>query len=269
MAIKATFKDRENSTTVSGLYQWDYGQVLEIEAVDLPAIVEVHFACPNMKEAIVRSCSVVNGVGTVTIPDVCLEQSGTISAWVYAIEGTGGRTVKTITLPITARTRPNISQDIPVEVSSRYTELITEVNEAVGALQTGAVAVAFATNAEEASHANTAGNASSASHATFADRANGATHADWASRAAYTSILNQSSEPKDSVVLPRDFAVYAVVLIKNQNGSVSTITDLLVIDNPATSWESGHLIYDSSNLSITPKDSAYKIDVVIQLVCNK
>ena len=49
MAIKAVFKSGEKAVTVPGLYQWDYGQVLEIESVELPAAnVEVHFSCDNI-----------------------------------------------------------------------------------------------------------------------------------------------------------------------------------------------------------------------------
>ena len=101
MAIKVNFSNNSNSTTVSGLYQWDYGQGLEIECVELGSeIMEVHFAYRGMAEAIVRSCSFSNGVGTVTIPDGCLEQTNDVVAWVYSVGSTQGHTVKTINLPI-------------------------------------------------------------------------------------------------------------------------------------------------------------------------
>ena len=45
MNIKAFFPAGVDSITVSGLTQWDYGRKLEIQADDLPALVEVHFAC--------------------------------------------------------------------------------------------------------------------------------------------------------------------------------------------------------------------------------
>ncbi len=178
MAIKVVFPADSHTATVQGLFQWDYGQVLEIEAADMGnEIVEVHFACTNMSEAIVRPCSFSNGIGTVTIPDQCLEQASTITAWVYKIVGTEGHTVKTITLPITARTRPSVARDIPQEVSNRYTELITEVNEAVDDLEKGKITVAKAINADTAARATTAGNASSANYATSAGSAATATKA--------------------------------------------------------------------------------------------
>ena len=166
MSLKATFTEGSNSTTVKGLYQWDYGQTLEIESADLGSeITEVHFACSGMNEAIVRSCAFSNGIGTVTIPDQCLEQSSSINAWVYLIDETQGHTAKTIALPITQRVRPSKSRDIPTEISDRYTELITKVNEAVNALENGDVVVAKATEATTAGHATSAGNAATANHA--------------------------------------------------------------------------------------------------------
>lgn len=169
MALKASFPQGTDLITVSGLFQWDYGQALEIESSDIGSeIVEVHFASSNMIEAIVRSCSFSNGVGTVIIPDTCLEQSKTISAWVYQISGTQGHTTKTILLPITERTRPSIAPDIPAVVYDKYTELITSINEAVDALEKGTVTAAKATDAVNANYAGSAANAASANFSTTA-----------------------------------------------------------------------------------------------------
>lgn len=173
MALKATFPAGSTSTTVMGIYQWDYGRELEIEALDLGSeIVEIHFACPYMNEAIVRACTFTDGVGKVTIPDICLEQSNPVTAWIYQIQGTEGHTSKSITLPITARTRPSVSRDIPNVVSDQYTELLTAVNETVEDLKNGDITVSKANSATNANYATSAGNASTANFATSADSAN-------------------------------------------------------------------------------------------------
>ena len=92
MALKVTIPAGIPAVSVSGLFQWDYGRVLEIESVDIGSeVLEIHFACEKMQEAIVRPCSFSNGVGSITIPDVCLEQSTPITAWIYKIEGTEGK----------------------------------------------------------------------------------------------------------------------------------------------------------------------------------
>lgn len=166
MAIKAVFKPGETKTSVQGLYQWDYGQVLEVESPDLiVSNVEVHFSCDTMNEAIVRNCSVLNGVVSAVIPDSCLEQASNVTAWVYVIDGTQGHTALTVTLPIIARKRPSTTDAPTQEHTSKYEELITEVNEAVSALKTGAVVVKRALDADDATYATTAGNASTAGFA--------------------------------------------------------------------------------------------------------
>ena len=197
MAIKALFPNGQNSITVSGLYQWDYGQELEIESADLGSIVaEVHFACSSMSEAIVRPCAFSSGAGTVTIPDECLEQSSTITAWIYEIAGTQGRTRKVLTIPVTARTRPSVGRDIPTEITDQYTELITEINEAIDDIENGVVNVKYAEEADTAKEATHAGNASTATHAISADEA---THATNATNAQSATVLKDTDQNIDVV----------------------------------------------------------------------
>jgi hypothetical protein len=132
--IRAVFTAGLDAITVHGLHQWDYGQTLEIHDKTLPSLVEVHFACPGMRDAIVRPCAVVQGVATAAIPDLCLEQASPVQAWIYEIGATSGRTIRTITLPMMSRPRPALSKDIPAEVGDKYTELIGEVNRVVDSL---------------------------------------------------------------------------------------------------------------------------------------
>ena len=178
MAIKALFLSGKNETLTDSLYQWDYGQELEIEAADLGSgEVEVHFACPSMSEALVRLCYLTDGIGTVIVPDDCLEQSSTITAWIYEIAGTQGRTRKVITIPVIARTRPSVGRDIPTEIYDKYTEVITEIGKALADLKSGNIVVKKATEAVTATSATSAGNASSASYAISAGSANTASKA--------------------------------------------------------------------------------------------
>lgn len=172
MAIKALFPEGTTSITLNPLFQWDYGQELEIEAAGLPSLIEVHFACKDMTEAVVHTCSCVEGIATVAIPDRCLEQSGEITAWVYEIDGSAGRTIYSIKIPITARTRPARSESIPQAVQDTYTQLITEVNDLLDALQSGAVTVGYATKAGSADKATTADSATTATSANTAGSAN-------------------------------------------------------------------------------------------------
>lgn len=170
MAIKVQFPVGESNVTVRGLYQWDYGQVLEIECVEFGSdTLEFHFACPNMSEAIVRTCTFSNYIGTVPIPDECLEQTGSVTAWICRRDSTQRHTIKTIVLPLTARTRPgNMLDDIPASRADAIGQLIEEFNEAIDALENGNVTVAKADQANTAGHATTAGSATNATNATYA-----------------------------------------------------------------------------------------------------
>lgn len=200
MSIKVSIPANQNTITVGGLYQWDYGQVLEIECVELGSeIMEVHFACHGMTEAIVRPCTFANGVGTVTIPDRCLEQASNITAWVYKINGTQGHTVKTITLPVVARTRPSKTQDVPNEYINKYAEALTEINEAVNAIENGNVTAAEAKHTLEADHAKTATSAVSATQATKAVRADIATTASGFLLSDAPIILTNSTIPSQLI----------------------------------------------------------------------
>lgn len=171
--IQAVFLSGQTEIMVNGLHQWDYGRKLEIHALDLPAQVEVHFACLGMREATVRTCAIINGVGSVTIPNECLEQSAPIMVWIYAITsgGTAGVTVKKAVLNIMERARPTSIGPEPEEVPSAYEQLSADVNKQIGSLKSGEVVVAKAETANTANGAERAFYADDAEHASTADTA--------------------------------------------------------------------------------------------------
>lgn len=224
MVIKARFTEGVTSVTTKSLYQWDYGQKLEIESADLPAMFEVHFACQGMKEAVVVPCSTTDGVGVVTIPNKCLEQSSTITAWVYEIDGETGSTTKVIAIPVVPRVRPSGNEDMPQHIEDKYTELLSRLNDALTALESGNIVVAKAAIAETADYATASGNAASATHATEAQTAVAARDALYSSEAVHAQGLQKLlyhekfEEPVTSVTLPnaggfRVDGLYVVVLI--------------------------------------------------------
>lgn len=242
MTIKVDFLDGVTEKRVSPLYQWDYGQTMEIESPDFSTIVEVHFGCPQLQEAIVHACSVVNSVATVRIPDRCLEQSGTITAWIYEIEGTTGTTTKVVYIPVVARTRPPRTHEIPEEVSDKYTELITEVNEAVDALTTGEVAVASAVNATSAVRATHADNASSAAYASSAGLAQNASCDENGKNIANTYLSTEDewhpcvSEFYESI----PFGSYQFKVVSPSNSNLYYYTIMTVSESE---WSSSHMCF--------------------------
>lgn len=88
------------------LWQYDYGQRLQIKGLDLPETFEVHFAWKDSEKAKVVIGSTVNGISTVDIPNVALEQRRTITAYIYLSGATEGETVNTIVLPVNKRKAP-------------------------------------------------------------------------------------------------------------------------------------------------------------------
>jgi hypothetical protein len=150
MSLRAVFLPGQTHVTVNGLYQWDFGRELEIQAEDIAGAVEVHFACAGMEEAEVRTCVDVDGEFTVAIPDKYLEQTSPITAWVYL----SGATVYTITMPIIARVRPKLAGAQPSSLGyTKYEDALAGFNEAVDDLKSGAVTVAKAIEADGAAKA--------------------------------------------------------------------------------------------------------------------
>lgn len=135
--IQATFTAGALSATVHGLHQWDHGRQLQIKAEGLPDAFEVHFECPGMKEAEVRTASPVDGVPTVRIPDRCLKQPAPIKAWVYLVDDTSGRTALEVILPVTPRLKPPETSDPEQddEAGNKYDQLFALMNEAYDAIE--------------------------------------------------------------------------------------------------------------------------------------
>lgn len=202
MPIKATFPAGVLTITVNGLHQWDYGQVLEIHDDTLPALIEVHFACQGMREAVVRACAVEDGVARAVIPDTCLEQTTPVTAWVYQVDETSGATIKTAILAITPRAKPQVAASLPAYVADKYTEMVAAMNTLIGNITEGKVEIGHATEADhaltadaaaEATHADEADHAAAADHAATADTAAEASHATTADTAANVQQANYAN----------------------------------------------------------------------------
>lgn len=105
--LEAIFLQGMNIITVHGLTQWDYGQKLKITCDGLPDKFQVHFANAGDTVAYVVEATTTDGVAIANIPNIVLQQSSTVTAWLYIDTGTDGETVKTVKMPIVARTKPS------------------------------------------------------------------------------------------------------------------------------------------------------------------
>lgn len=97
---------------VSDLWQWDYGQTLRIQGVNIPAAVEVQFSTTDrIGETVTRIGVTQEGVTEVPIPDTLLEGGGTtqdytIYAFVYIENGDSGKTEYRVSMKVRARPKP-------------------------------------------------------------------------------------------------------------------------------------------------------------------
>ena len=130
--IIVDFKD-ENYKRVTGLWQWDYGQVLRIQGLNLPKAVEIHFSLQESGgQSVTRIGMTKDGVTDVVIPDSMLENeeavgSYDIYAFIYLTDDTSGQTEYKICMQVKARPKPE-AFDKP-EDEEIFQEAITAVRE--------------------------------------------------------------------------------------------------------------------------------------------
>lgn len=133
---------RGSGCTTSPLYQYDYGQVLQLLGVELPEAYEVHFANSPRGEAKTS----IGGADGVVIPDEYLLTGGNVYAWLFLHTGEDdGETEYRITIPVIARAKPTDAEPTPVQ-QDVITQAIAALNVAV--TETAASAEAAAGSAE-------------------------------------------------------------------------------------------------------------------------
>lgn len=125
--VTVTFKD-SNTATANGVRQWDYGQILRIQGLQLPTAVEVHFALIDSKDSVTRIGTTKDGVTDVIIPDSMIEAGKNIFAYVYLRDSESGQTEYEIKIVVTTRAKPE-AFDTP-EDKELFAQAIEAVNEA-------------------------------------------------------------------------------------------------------------------------------------------
>lgn len=110
--IVANFNKGTTISQIFGLWQYDYGQVLRIQGLNLPTAVEIHFSYQRTGgEAKTRIGMTKDGVTDVVIPDSMLENQDTdedykIYAFVYVTDDSSGQTEYCITMNVQSRPKP-------------------------------------------------------------------------------------------------------------------------------------------------------------------
>lgn len=125
--VTAIFKDFTH-TKVSGVWQYDYGQILRIQGLDLPTAVEVDFAVAGSNESIARIGTTKDGVTDVVIPDSLIETGNNLVAYIYLRDAESGNTEYQIDMLVTKRAKPE-AYDRP-EDKELFGQAIEAVNTA-------------------------------------------------------------------------------------------------------------------------------------------
>ena len=146
--VFAVFAGNNTSVIASHAWQYDYGQILRIQGLHLPAAVEVHFAIEDEETSTTRVGVTTNDITDVVIPDNCLENADTIEsynlyAYIYLTTDQAGGTGYKITIPVKTRAKPE-TFDGPEE-QELFKEAIKAVNNSANsATQSEKVAEAWA-----------------------------------------------------------------------------------------------------------------------------
>ena len=144
--VQAQFGSQKSVRT-RPLYQWDYGQVLLFEGLDLPVAYEVHFSNVAIGGTSVTQIGDEDGV---SIPDILLTTGRAVYAWVYLHTGEDdGETMYTAIVPVVARPQPTNETPTPVQQDA-ITEAIAALNRAVTQTGKDAAAAGLAKDAAEA-----------------------------------------------------------------------------------------------------------------------
>lgn len=112
--ITAIFNPDTTMANAYGLWQWDYGQILRIQGLHLPSMVEIHFSLQETGGTSVSRVGVTkDGVTDVVIPDSMLENDGAdrtydMFAFIYLTDTTSGQTKYKVKLRVESRPGPEV-----------------------------------------------------------------------------------------------------------------------------------------------------------------
>ena len=129
----ARFKEVSRTAEVKGIWQWDYGQILRIQGLNLPAAVEIHFSLDEHGGEAVRRIGVTkDGVTDVVVPDTMLENESAYGdryyffAYIYLTDETSGNTEYKIRARVSTRSKP---EGYVSGGNDTFAEILKTVNE--------------------------------------------------------------------------------------------------------------------------------------------
>nr|WP_296029439.1 hypothetical protein [uncultured Dorea sp.] len=134
--IKANIKSQDKTAFTRSVWQYDYGQILQITGVELPPAVEVQFALAEKSgETITRVANTVDGVTEVQIPNELLKRDGCmgdyfIYAFIFVSNKDSGNTKYEIQITVKKRPKPEEPTDEPEQEENLFHATVVAVNAA-------------------------------------------------------------------------------------------------------------------------------------------
>lgn len=123
----ANFTNYGEEITVDGLWQYDYGQRLQINGLNLPDVFEVHLFWKGLEEAKVVTGYSENNKFYVDIPNESLKQRQAITVYIYLSTPETGKTVNTVMMFVNKRPEPE-GFEIPEDIDL-FHHTLTAVGE--------------------------------------------------------------------------------------------------------------------------------------------
>lgn len=133
----AKFKEGDITTYAYGQWQHNWGQILQIEGLDLPTGTQVHFSLLETGgEAIPMVAVRENDVLKVEVPGQLLDNEESLAdfnvyAYVYTSDGNSGQTIRKIIIPVEAR--PDIGVEVPKEEPNPFDLVVEQIKALVAA----------------------------------------------------------------------------------------------------------------------------------------
>lgn len=205
--VTAAFSSGCRFTQAQGsLWQYDYGTVLHLKGLELPAAVEIHFATVERGgESETRIGITADGVTEVKIPDALLEMAKTqdynLYAFVYLDDGKSGQTEYKILMTVRARPKPG-EEHPDTEKDHPLADAVRAVNAAADRAETAAG------NAAESKAA--AEDAAEQADKSRVAAETVAKHVDEAGRTALTGIASARTDAAETIETAKTGAVKAV-----------------------------------------------------------
>ena len=121
------FTNSRNATAETVLYQYDYGQILVIEGLNLPNPFSVDFGAEGASSTL----TMLGNDGQVAIPDELLETGKSLVASIFFHEGENdGETEYRIRIPVVSRPTRTDIEPTPAQ-QSLIDQLLAEMESAV------------------------------------------------------------------------------------------------------------------------------------------